>query len=190
MAERLYSVGVIAKLLNVSERRVQQMVKEGIIPKAERGKYDLITCVQGYVKYLQDLAFGKDMVPTDIHTTRARLLAAQAEIAEMEAAEKKERLLDAGKVAGWWAKIVGNAKQNLLAIPSKAAPILLACKTAAEIKAELQAMINEALAGLAEYDPRADTGVADSVEATARPKRKPVGGRKPKAKSGGKRRAR
>ncbi len=70
MAERLYSVGVIAKLLNVSERRVQQMVKEKTIPKAERGKYDLIGCVQGYVKYLQDLAFGKDIVPTDIHTTR------------------------------------------------------------------------------------------------------------------------
>ena len=187
MAERLYSVGVIAKLLNVTERRVQQMVKEGIIPKAERGKYDLIPCVQGYIKYLQDLAFGKDMIPTDIHTTRARLLAAQAEIAEMEAAEKKERLLDAGKVAGWWAKIVTNAKQNLLGIPSKAAPVLHACKTVAEIKAELQAMINEALTGLAEYDPRADTGGADSVGATARPKRKPVGGRKPKAKPRGKR---
>lgn len=187
MAERLYSVGVIAKLLNVSDRRVQQLAKEGIIPKAQRGKYDLIPCVQGYVKYLQDLAFGKDMAPTDVHTTRARLLAAQAEIAEMEAAEKKGRLLDAGKVAGWWAKIITNAKQNLLAIPSKAAPVLLACKTAAEIKAELQAMINEALDGLSQYDPRTDTGVADSVEAPARPKRKPVGRRKPAAKSRGKR---
>lgn len=187
MAERLYSVGVVAKVCIISVRRVQQLVKEGIMPKPERGKYDLIPCVQGYIKYLQDLAFGKDMLPTDIHTTRARLLAAQAEIAEMEAAEKKGRLLDAGKVAGWWAKIITNAKQNLLAIPSKAAPILLAYKTAAEIKVELQAMINEALDGLSAYDPRADTGDADSVETTARPKRKPVGRRKPKAKPRGKR---
>lgn len=188
--ERLYPVGVIAKLLNVSDRRVQQMVKEGIIPKAQRGKYDLIACVQGYVKYLQDLAFGKDMVPTDVHTTRARLQTAQADIAEMEVAQLKERLLDAGKVAGWWAKIIGNAKQNLLAIPSKVAPELLVCKTAAQIKAKLQAMIHEALAGLSEYDPRADTGGASGVGATARPKRKPVGRRKPKTKPRGKRRAR
>ena len=30
-------IGVIARLLDLSERRVQQLSREGVIPKAERG---------------------------------------------------------------------------------------------------------------------------------------------------------
>ena len=33
-----FNIQAIAKLLKLSERRIQQLAKEGIIPKAERGK--------------------------------------------------------------------------------------------------------------------------------------------------------
>ena len=183
MAERLYSVGVIAKLLNVTERRVQQLTKEGIIPKAERGKYDLVPCVQGYVKYLQDLAFGRDIVPADINLAKSRLVAAQAELAEMEAAERKGSLIDAAKIAAWWGQIITNAKQNLLAIPARAAPLVLTCKTAEQASAEIEKLVHEALDSLSGYNPDPDSGGTDSVEAPAETKRKRVGGRQPKAKS-------
>jgi hypothetical protein len=32
----------IAKLLNITERRLQQLAKEGVIPKTERGRYPLV----------------------------------------------------------------------------------------------------------------------------------------------------
>ena len=44
-------IGVIARLLDLSERRVQQLSRKGVIPKAERGQYDLIGSVRGYVRY-------------------------------------------------------------------------------------------------------------------------------------------
>ena len=49
-----YPVSVIAKLLKLTERRVQQLSKEGVIPKAEHGRYELAAAVQGYVGYLQE----------------------------------------------------------------------------------------------------------------------------------------
>ena len=46
------SVAVVAKLLDLSERRIQQLVKQGILSKTDRGKYDLLTAVREYVRYL------------------------------------------------------------------------------------------------------------------------------------------
>ena len=54
----LYSKEVIANLLNVSERRVEQLAKQRIIPKAGRGVFDLGPTVQAYVRYLQGLCSG------------------------------------------------------------------------------------------------------------------------------------
>jgi hypothetical protein len=46
-------VNIVAKLLNVTRRRVQQLSHDGVIPKPKDGKYDLIACLRDYVRYLQ-----------------------------------------------------------------------------------------------------------------------------------------
>jgi hypothetical protein len=42
----------IARVLNLTESRVHQLVKEGL-PKEARGQYDPIKCMVWYVRYLQ-----------------------------------------------------------------------------------------------------------------------------------------
>ena len=54
----LYPKETIATLLNISERRVEQLVKQKVIPKAGRGVFDLGPTVQAYVRYLQGLCSG------------------------------------------------------------------------------------------------------------------------------------
>ncbi len=54
----LYPKETIATLLNISERRIEQLVKQKIIPKAGRGVFDLGPTVQAYVRYLQGLCSG------------------------------------------------------------------------------------------------------------------------------------
>ena len=49
----------LAKLLNLTEVRIQQLAKDGIIVKETRGRYDLWGSIKGYVKYLQDRAIGR-----------------------------------------------------------------------------------------------------------------------------------
>ena len=53
----LYSKEIIANLLNISERRVDQLVKKKIIPKAGRGVFDLGSTVQStFVIYREFVA--------------------------------------------------------------------------------------------------------------------------------------
>ncbi len=47
MSTATQPIGVIARLLDLSERRVQQLSREGVGPKAGRGQYDFIGCVGG-----------------------------------------------------------------------------------------------------------------------------------------------
>jgi len=54
VASNAQPIVVIARLLDLSERRIQQLSREGVIPKAERGQYDLVGAVRGYVAYLRD----------------------------------------------------------------------------------------------------------------------------------------
>ena len=76
----------------LSERRCQQLVTDGVIPKHARGEYDLVKSVQGYVKFLRERAFG-GVANTDQHTEKTRLVSAQANIAEMTDAEMRGDLV-------------------------------------------------------------------------------------------------
>ena len=57
-----YRVEIIAQLFGVSVRRIQQLTQEGILSTVESPegrRYDLVTTIQGYVRYLSDKAYGK-----------------------------------------------------------------------------------------------------------------------------------
>ena len=93
MATNAQPIGVIARLLDLSERRIQQLSREGVIPKAERGQYDLVAAVRGYVAYLRDLAVKAQAGAPDFGAERARLIKAKADLAEMEADGRRGELL-------------------------------------------------------------------------------------------------
>ena len=61
MAQATYSLDVIAKLLDISPRRVQQLSSDGVIPRASRGKYELVPAVQGYIRFLRGRAINADV---------------------------------------------------------------------------------------------------------------------------------
>ena len=78
MSSATQPIGVIARLLDLSERRVQQLSREGVIPKAERGQYDLVGSVRGYVRYLRDQAVRAQAGAPDYAAERARFIEACA----------------------------------------------------------------------------------------------------------------
>lgn len=61
--KQLYKADVIARLFNLTTRRIQQLTQDGILPtvKPEKGRrgYELVPTVQAYVQYLSDKAKGK-----------------------------------------------------------------------------------------------------------------------------------
>lgn len=44
MAENTQPAAVISKLLDITPRRLQQLAQDGIVPKADRGRYPLVGC--------------------------------------------------------------------------------------------------------------------------------------------------
>lgn len=111
-----YPAKTIAKLLMLTERRVQQLAKDGVVPKSERGRYELGPAVQGYIRYLQARAHGntEPAGSADYHVEKARLTKAQADIAEMEAARRRGDAIDAAEVKRAWQLILGEVRANLL----------------------------------------------------------------------------
>ena len=57
MSDNTQPISVISSLLDISERRVQQLSKAGVIPKAARGRYELIGSVRGYIRHLHSVLF-------------------------------------------------------------------------------------------------------------------------------------
>ena len=93
----LYPKETIATLLNISERRIEQLVKQKVIPKAGRGVFDLgpvakhaAGTVQAYVRYLQGLCSGaiKASEPSELDR---RLMEARVLERESKARQAKYR---------------------------------------------------------------------------------------------------
>jgi hypothetical protein len=147
-AAATYPVATIAKLLMLTERRVQQLTKEEVLPRAERGRYELAPVVQGYIKYLRDRAIGAD-TPDGDSTHKTRLLKSRADIAEFEAARMSGELAPVEEVEKTWAEIVSRFRQRSLSVAPKAAPMVAVESTVESCHEIIETFIHEALAELA-----------------------------------------
>ena len=194
MSSATQPIGVIARLLDLSERRVQQLSREGAIPKAERGQYELIGSVRGYVRYLRDQALKAQAGAPDYAAERARFIRARADLAEMEAEEKRHSLIAAEQIEAAWIAVLALLRTRLLALPDRLAPQLFDQPTVGDTRNLIRAAIREVLDDLAQPDieleadidlegvagPEADGGEGTgSTEATAGPDDQRLGGSKP-----------
>ena len=143
----------IALILDIGERRVQQLAKAGHIPKIDgkRGRYPLVGSIQGYIKYLRSLSLELD-ADSDIANAKLRVEKARAEILELDAAQKASELVHKDHVAQVWGSITGLIKAKLLSLPSKAAGDVFASRNINEVRATLENSIDEVLIELSDTD--------------------------------------
>jgi len=168
-----FNIQAIAKLLKLSERRIQQLAKEGIIPKAERGKYDIVNSVHGYIDYLKAKA-GGEFTAEEVLKNKNKLLKAKAELAEIDKMKASGELIPKGEVKKTWLELVHKLKQKLLSIPNKVAPVVVTIKSINEIKLIIQDKIYEALYEISS-DDRSVAKNNESNKTTATPKNKSMG---------------
>ena len=159
-----YPVATIAKLLMISERRVQQLSQEGVIPKAERGRYELAPAVQGYIRFLQERSLRSDAQPIDYHAEKARLTRAQADTAEIELARARAEVVNVAQVERNLANLFAEVRTNLRNIPARVASTVTGQPDEPAVKRLLLGEIDLALDALAASDvvvePSADDGAA------------------------------
>lgn len=140
----------VAEHLDLSESRVNQLLKEGILSKG-RGQdaYDLNHCRIQYIRYMRDSAFG-EQANTSLNDVKIKLVQAQGEKAELEARLLKGKVIPTEEVQDYWIDFVSNCKAKLLALPSKLAHRIHGAEDHNEIEEILTADVYEALQELSE----------------------------------------
>ena len=83
MNEQTVAIGALGRVINLSDRRIQQLVKECVLERHEKGWYPFLSNVKAYVVYLQARADGGGTV-IDLEDARKRELGAEARLAEIE----------------------------------------------------------------------------------------------------------
>jgi len=145
------SLSAISQLLKLTERRIQQLAKDEIIPKAQRGEYEMIPCVHGYIDYLK-AKIGREFTAEDLAINRNRLLKAQADLAEIEKQKQEGELIAKQEVKKNWLSILSVLKSKLLSMPNKVAPVVMTYKNVNEVKLILKDKIYETLHEIAGAD--------------------------------------
>lgn len=112
---------LIASLLDLTERRLQQLVASGWIPRAERGAYGLRESVRGYIRYLKE--HGREQQRGH---EQARLARAQAVRVEMENFKRMGELLPRAQVEEITQGLIVMMKSSHEALPGRLASELAA----------------------------------------------------------------
>lgn len=153
MSERMsYPVEIMSKLLQLTPRRVQQLANEGVIVKTERGRYDLIKSVQGYITYLNDQIpnkassdAGTAIARVDAEVERAKLIAEKALMAKYDRLEREEQLIPAEEVRRDAYRAAINVRRAVMNTPDRLAPLLAEMSSAREIRSALRRELTESL---------------------------------------------
>lgn len=151
LSEQICSTSELAQVLGISDRRIQQLAREGILSPISRGRFRLCDAVQAYIRFLGHATPGKGQV--DLKAERAMLTKAKRELAEIELAIARGEVHRSEDVEVVMNDMLSAFRSRILAVPVKTAPRLLAQTDMNTIQNILKADIYEALSELANYNP-------------------------------------
>lgn len=145
----------IAQALGLTTRRIQQLVKSNILPKAINGNYNLAECIRAYKKYLQQQNPSKNN--NNLHTQKLRLLKAQADKAELEVAILEGKYLVISEIELTWSNLLLTFRAKMLGIPNNLTSQIIALNNGfAAISDCLEKEIHTALSELSNYSSEED----------------------------------
>jgi len=148
----IVAIEKVADALNLTPRRVQQLVKEGL-PREAKGQYDPVKCLLWYVRYLQNKLKSKpvdsgDGVFTSEREERVRRLRADSEIKELNLAERRKKLVAISDVERAVYELVLTTKARMQALPPRLADELMGVTSRVMLQTLIEKAINEALVQL------------------------------------------
>ena len=138
------AVSDLAAWLGLTSRRIQQLADDGKIKRDARGSYDMKAAILDYVKFLRaGEEASKDRKSEQ--SQRTRLVAAKADIAELESAERAGSLVNADAVRSQDFTLGLIMRNNLFSMADRIAPLVAAEAKAAECHRLITAEVINAL---------------------------------------------
>ena len=155
--ETVVNTTTMAVILGVTARRVQQLVQDGTIKTAEKGKLCLIEGVHAYIDLLTNREKSAEEKNVEMIKAQAEanLKVAKASMAQLQADELKGKMHRSEDVKAFTQTLVDTVKQGLLSLPGRMSVELSLCDTAEECSVIVKDTVKELLRELSdfEYDP-------------------------------------
>lgn len=112
-------VSVLARLLDLTNRRIQQLATEDVIPKPVGGFYDLARCVTGYIHFLRS---GGDRA--DFQDIKAKHLNQRTVKLQIETSKLEGSLVDRAAYQEALDRAAGECQRAFRGFPWAVVPIL------------------------------------------------------------------
>lgn len=136
----------LAEILAITTRRVNQLVKEGVLEKDGKGCFDLTRAVPAYITYAT-------LENDELRQEKTLHERAKRQAAELKLGKLRNQLHDADDVKRVMTHMLITFRNRILGIPSKTAPLLIGRSSIGEIQQVLNKEVYDALTELADYDP-------------------------------------
>ena len=148
----------MAKVIGITQQRVNQLISEGVILKDKTGAVRVIESIKNFYKSRS----GSNALfeEIDYDGEKAKHEAVKRELAEMELARQKNLIHDADDVEQVMSNMLSTLRSNLLGMPAKVAP-LLEKQSKDYIFKHLTAEIESRLMELSDYSPELFKDVGD-----------------------------
>lgn len=162
LGQRYKSASEVAKFCEITERRVQQLRKDGTltaIKTSDGYRYDFVVAVKQYIKYLQGCVERKGNPNSDKEARRidADIMQKQnkAKLLSFEIGEVRGELHRSEDVQMLLEDLAASIRSMLSALPSRLSPIVAKMTNPKLIGAEIKKEINLVLTQLSkfEYNP-------------------------------------
>jgi len=144
--ETIVNNKTLSDILGVSGRTVRDLADKGVLVKLAHGKYEVLPSIHAYIKYKINLAiesFSKGDI--DYAEARRRKELAQAQLAELDLAEKEGELIQVSTVENEAFTAGKKVKDGLSNIPDRISPLLAAESDKNKIYQMLTSEINQVL---------------------------------------------
>lgn len=162
--QELWGSAEIGEIFGVGERRIQQLVKEGVITavKTRPYRFDLLETVRTYITYLSEKANDRERKTADTAKAESDRLRAEAdlkqskaEIEELKLKELKGEMHRSEDVEAVTTDLVFTIRSMIMALPGRLAMDVVKVTTASEASALIRNECYKILNELAnyKYDP-------------------------------------
>lgn len=135
----------LAKLLGLTERRIQQLALEGHVIKGGRGEYELVGSIRHYIAYCETKVENKE--ESSLASARKKLIEIQIEKTALEVAILRKDWIAQSEVEQFVAELTQRFVHGLSALPGRLAVELVNQADAAVIRqkiwSECHALQNE-----------------------------------------------
>lgn len=146
----------LSKMLGVTKQQIGNLVENGIVIKAGRGKYDAIQSVANYINSMRDREELRNKKPDEIklmvEVQKLKHEEFKTRKTQLQVMEQEGILHRADDVKAIWNNIVVAAKSRLLAIGVKVSPQIAGETDTSIIQGNIDREVREALQEIKEYD--------------------------------------